>query len=71
MFGLSPDQLALAAAILLLPIVPALWSIWHIFHHEFRSPQEKMAWLGVAVFIPVLGGLAYILWGRKHARKVP
>jgi hypothetical protein len=70
MFGLSSVQLALAAAIIILPVLFNLWSIWHIIPRDFRSPQEKMAWLGVAVFIPVLGGLAYIFWGRKHARKI-
>ncbi|MFP4070763.1 MAG: PLDc N-terminal domain-containing protein [Desulfovibrionales bacterium] len=70
MFGLSPAELAVVAGILLLPIVPSLWAIWHIFHCDFPTPQEKMAWLGASVFIPVLGGLTYIFWGRKRARKV-
>ena len=71
MYGLSPLQLVLAASLLVLPMLPNLWSIWHIFNHDFRTPQERLAWLGAAVFLPVLGGLAYILWGRKHARKLP
>jgi hypothetical protein len=70
MYGLTPTQLVLAAAILLVPLLLNLWSIWHIFHHDFRTQQAKMAWLGVAVFIPVAGGLAYVLVGRKHARKL-
>jgi hypothetical protein len=69
MLGLSTTQIVLAAALILLPILPNLWSIWHIFHHDFRSPQEKLAWLAAAVFIPVAGGVAYIIMGRKHARK--
>ncbi|MFW6324657.1 MAG: PLDc N-terminal domain-containing protein [Desulfovibrionales bacterium] len=70
MFGLSPGELALAGLILLVPILPNLWSIWHIFRCDFPTPQEKMAWLGVTVFLPVLGGLGYIFWGRKRGRKV-
>jgi hypothetical protein len=69
MLGLSTTQIALAAALIVLPILPNLWSIWHIFKYDFRSPQEKLAWLAAAVFIPVAGGVAYIIMGRKHARK--
>jgi hypothetical protein len=69
MLGLSTTQIVLAAAVILLPILPNLWSIWHIFQHDFRSSQEKLAWLAAAVFLPVAGGVAYIIMGRKHARK--
>lgn len=49
------------------PVLPSLWSIWHICGHEFDSPQSKSLWLAFVVFVPVLGGLAYILAGRRHA----
>ena len=67
MFGLSPAQIILIVLLIVLPILPNLWSIWHIFHRDFDTPQEKMAWLALAVFIPVLGGLIYILFGRRRA----
>ncbi len=51
--------------ILLIPILPNLWSIWHIFKHDFRTPQDKMTWVLIATFIPVIGGILYIFWGRK------
>lgn len=69
MFGLTPGQLGLLAILLILPILPNLWSIWHIFNHEFHTTQEKMAWIAAAVFAPVLGGLAYIVFGKKRVRK--
>ncbi|TVM18393.1 hypothetical protein DPQ33_06490 [Oceanidesulfovibrio indonesiensis] len=59
----------LTALILALPIIPNLWSIWHIFYRDFPSSTEKLAWLGVAVFIPVIGGVVYILVGRRRAVK--
>ncbi len=52
--------------ILLIPILPNLWSIWHIFKHDFPSPQEKMTWVLITTFIPVIGGILYILKGRKR-----
>ncbi len=56
--------------LLIIPILPNLWAIWHIFRCDFTTPQEKMAWLAAAVFLPVLGGIIYILWGRRRGQKV-
>ncbi|MDY7002314.1 MAG: PLDc N-terminal domain-containing protein [Thermodesulfobacteriota bacterium] len=66
---MSAEQIILFLVLLAVPILPNLWSIWHAFYRDFPSPTEKMIWLGLAVFIPVLGGLAYIIWGRRRGRK--
>ncbi len=55
--------------LLALPILPNLWSIWHIFKNDFATPQEKMIWVFVATFLPVIGGIVYILWGRRKVIK--
>lgn len=52
--------------IAILPL-PNLWSIWHVWSHEFDSFQRKVSWLCVAVFLPVIGGLCYIAFGRRKA----
>lgn len=52
--------------LVLLPIVPNLWAIMHIFKNDFDTPQEKMIWLALAVFIPVMGGLIYLFMGRRR-----
>ncbi len=57
--------------ILILPILPNLWSIWHVRTHYFASEEQKSIWFLIAVFIPVIGGLAYIVIGRKRASKIP
>ncbi len=56
---------------LALPILPNLWSIWHIRSRYFSNEQERSIWFLVAVFIPVIGGIAYIFVGRKRASKTP
>lgn len=63
------DKLLLAVPILILPILPNLWSIWHLYKREFPTPQERAAWLVAQVLLPVVGGLAYILLGRNRAIK--
>ena len=67
MSGLESHQILLIVLLMILPILPNLWSIWHIFHRNFKTPQEKMAWIGITVFIPALGGIIYILCGRKRS----
>ena len=50
----------------ILPIIPNLWAILHIFKNDFDTAQEKMIWLAVSVFIPVAGGLVYLILGRRR-----
>lgn len=57
----------LLVLVLTLPILPNLWSIRHAFKHDFSSEKEKMFWIRLATFLPVIGGLAYIIRGRLRA----
>jgi hypothetical protein len=55
----------------LIPMVPTFWSIWHILNHEFEDATQRSLWLVLVVFLPVLGGVIYIIRGRKKAlRKI-
>ncbi|HCF04745.1 MAG: hypothetical protein JG774_420 [Desulfomicrobiaceae bacterium] len=63
------DKLIYAIPLLLVPILPNLWAIAHIYRHDFPSSTEKMAWLVAQIILPVFGGIGYILSGRKRARK--
>ncbi|MFP4167782.1 MAG: PLDc N-terminal domain-containing protein [Desulfonatronovibrionaceae bacterium] len=60
----------LVIILLFIPILPNLWAIWHIFRSDFNTGQEKMIWLAVAVFMPILGGIIYIFWGRRRGQRV-
>ncbi len=63
------DKLLLVLPLLLLPILPNIWAIWHLYKNEFPTPQERAAWLVAQVMLPVVGGLGYILFGRKRIIK--
>jgi hypothetical protein len=56
-----------ALPVLLVPIIPNLWSIWHLYRNEFPTPQERAAWIVAQVILPVIGGVGYMLFGRKRA----
>lgn len=64
-----PGPLPVKLALLALPMLPNLWGIWHAYRHRF-SGQQQIIWLVVCVFIPVIGGLAYLLFGRPKAMAV-
>ncbi|GAB6035958.1 hypothetical protein JCM15519_05170 [Fundidesulfovibrio butyratiphilus] len=44
-------------------------AIYHAFYRNFPTLQEKMVWLCLAVFVPVLGGVVYFLVGAKRGIK--
>jgi len=67
-FSLPPEKLIFYLLLLAIPILPNLWCIWNAFHREFRTVNEKLAWIGIGVFVPVLGGLAYLFIGRRRSR---
>lgn len=55
--------------VLAIPILPNLWCIWHAFTHDFPDESEKIKWVMAGIFLPVVGGLAYVLIGRRRVRK--
>ena len=67
---LTSTQWALAIGGLALFVLISLYSIWDAFHREFRSTAEKMAWVELCVLVPFLGGVAYLLVGKKRGRKI-
>lgn len=68
--SLPVSLLILLIFLFFIPILPNLWSIWHIFHRDFQTWKEKVIWLLLAIFLPVLGGLVYCFWGRTRAKRV-
>ena len=56
-------------AMLVVPILPNMWALKHAFHHDFPTEKEKWRWMMACIFLPCIGGLAYIFVGRRHASK--
>ncbi len=66
LFTFDIQKTLLLGFIFLIPILPNLWGIWHIFRNDFPTGQEKMGWIGACIFLPILGGIAYIFIGKKR-----
>jgi hypothetical protein len=56
-------------AVLVLLIMPNLWCILQAVKKSFKNPLEKFVWLGAGVFLPVLGGFMYLVWGRTRVEE--
>lgn len=63
-----PGPLPLKLAFLILPMLPNLLGIWHVYRHRFLG-QEQIIWLMVCVFVPVIGGIAYFFFGRPRTNR--
>ncbi|MGL4722830.1 MAG: PLDc N-terminal domain-containing protein [Desulfovibrionaceae bacterium] len=55
--------------IILLPLLPTLWAIYHVWKSVFASQEEKILWLILTSLLPVLGACIYFLFGIWRVKK--
>jgi len=67
---LAPTQWAAILGTVGLFLGISLYAIWDAFHRDFGSSNAKFGWIQLAVMVPFLGGLAYLVFGRKRGRKL-
>ncbi|HMM37723.1 MAG TPA: PLDc N-terminal domain-containing protein [Desulfovibrio sp.] len=68
--NLSNEQWIMILAPMGIFVCISLFSIWDAFRREFPSILEKMAWIQLSVLVPFLGGVAYLIFGRKRGQKI-
>ncbi len=61
-------SLCLLFAICLLLFIPTLWAIVDVVHRDFGSKATKALWGIFVVFVPPLGGIAYLI--RHQVRRI-
>lgn len=59
---------ALTIFLLMLPALLNLWAIWHAMKHAFPLEKERMLWVLAGIFLPLLGGILYLLFGLKRSK---
>lgn len=60
----------LMVLILLLPVVPTFWAIVDVAYRDFGTLKKKALWGTFIVFVPCLGGLVYLIFGRRQGTKI-
>lgn len=63
---MSTTGMVIAILILLVPMLPNFFAIFHAWRHNFPTPQERTLWLFCAVLLPAIGGIIYFVFGRKR-----
>ncbi|RPD46694.1 PLDc_N domain-containing protein [Paracnuella aquatica] len=63
----APDWAIILFAVLSLLLI-VLWAaaLWDVVRSQFANANDKLVWVLVVLFAPVLGMLFYFLAGRKN-----
>ncbi|MFD2248538.1 PLDc N-terminal domain-containing protein [Pontibacter ruber] len=64
--GIGVAELLLILLFLGIPTILWLWALIDLLNSDFEKGIDKLIWLVVIVFIPLLGALLYLLFGRKQ-----
>ena len=59
----------LTLLLFLLPIVPTFWAIVDVANRDFVSLRRKVIWGALVVLVPCLGGIVYLIFGRRQGRR--
>jgi hypothetical protein len=60
----------LTLLLLLLPLVPTFWAIVDVAYKDFGTLTKKVLWGGFVVFVPCLGGVVYLIFGRRQGKRM-
>jgi ABC-type molybdate transport system permease subunit len=52
--------------IFLVPTILWIWALLDILKSDFKSDIEKIIWLALVIFVPVLGWILYFAIGRSQ-----
>jgi len=61
----------LITALLLLALVLWIWAVIDILRSDFKDIVQKIIWLLVVIFFPILGSIVYFQLGRKYTSRPP
>jgi len=59
----------LITALLLLALVLWIWAVIDILRSDFKDIVQKIIWLLVVIFFPILGSIVYFQLGRKYTSR--
>ncbi|WP_147821514.1 PLD nuclease N-terminal domain-containing protein [Salidesulfovibrio onnuriiensis] len=64
--AVSPAQWGVVALLGLVYLAMNAWCILDAWKRDFGSSGEKVAWIQLMVFVPLLGALAYFMIGKNR-----
>lgn len=67
--SLSNNQWIVIIALVGICFSFSAWSIIDCWKRTYESTNEKVMWIQISVFVPILGSLAYLFLGRKRGSR--
>lgn len=64
--AISAGQWATAGLVLMCLFAFSVWAILDAWKRDFDSSGEKVGWMQLIIFIPLIGALSYVILGRKR-----
>jgi len=59
-------EVVLLAFAVLFPIILIIYCLLDITRSNFQDSANKIIWAIIVLLAPVIGSLAYLIWGRKQ-----
>jgi hypothetical protein len=59
-------RILLLVGVALLLFLPTVWAIRDVAYRSYPTLKTKVIWLAVITLLPPLGGIVYILMGRRR-----
>ena len=67
---MSHGLILLIILIFLLPMVPTVWAIVDMAYRDFGTLKKKALWGVFVICVPCLGGLVYLIFGRRQGKRM-
>lgn len=59
-------EMILLCFAILFPLIITIYCLLDITRSNFQDPSNKIIWAIIVLLAPVIGALAYLVWGRKQ-----
>jgi len=67
--SLTTQHWIIIIAVLVVCFSFSAWTIIDAWKRTFESVNEKVLWIQICIFVPILGSLAYLGLGRQRGTK--
>ncbi len=67
--NLGAQEIIVMIILTLVPFILTVFCLLDIFRSTFQDPLNKVLWTIIVLLAPLLGPLAYLIWGRKQKAK--
>ena len=63
---IGPLEIILLVFAVCFPVILIIYCLLDITRSSFQDPTNKIIWAIIVLLAPVIGSLAYLIWGRHQ-----